>query len=46
LPGLIPADPKDGMEIGDDRGSIVLDPEVPAFTGLMRSLRILSGPPE
>ena len=42
LPGFIPVDPSNGMEVGADRGSPVIDPVPPEFTGLIESLRILS----
>ena len=42
LQGFIPADPSDGMQVGADRGSPVIDPAPPAFSGLLESLRILA----
>ncbi len=40
LANLIPADPNEGMQIGADHGSPVIDPAPPPFTGLIESLRI------
>jgi hypothetical protein len=43
LPELIAKDPNDGMQIGADLGSPVLEPAPPKFAGWIESVRILSG---
>ncbi len=40
LPSWIPADPNEGMQIGADHGSPVIDPAPPPFVGLIESVRI------
>jgi hypothetical protein len=43
IPDFIAQDPNDGMEIGADLGSPVVQPDLPRFTGAIRSVRITSG---
>jgi len=43
LPELIAKDPNDGMQIGADLGSPVLEPAPPKFAGWIESVRISSG---
>jgi arylsulfatase A-like enzyme len=43
LPGLIAKDPNDGMQVGADLTSPVLEPTPPKFSGWIESLRIISG---
>jgi hypothetical protein len=43
LPGFIGRDPNDGMQIGADLGSPVVEPNPPKFTGWLESVRIFSG---
>lgn len=43
LKAFIDEDPNDGMEIGADLKSSVLDPAPPPFKGLIESVRIFSG---
>lgn len=46
LQDFIRQDPNDGMQIGADNGSIVVDgKKLPMFTGLIESVRIYSGEP-
>ncbi len=44
VPGLIGRDPNDGMQIGADRGSPVVDPPPPAFLGTIERVRVFCGP--
>jgi hypothetical protein len=46
LPEFIPNDPRDGMQIGADLGSPVLEPAPPKFTGWIESIRVLRGEPK
>ncbi|MDR2849222.1 MAG: sulfatase-like hydrolase/transferase [Verrucomicrobiota bacterium] len=45
LPGLIPHDPNDTMQLGTDLGSPVVDPPPPHFSGLIERVRLFNGPP-
>ncbi|MFM1767993.1 MAG: hypothetical protein RJA22_522 [Verrucomicrobiota bacterium] len=44
LPRLIGGDPNDGMELGTDLGSPIVNPPLPLFTGWIESVRITAGP--
>jgi len=44
LPQLIDRDPNDPMQIGADRGSPVVDPVPPPFSGLIERVRVFCGP--
>lgn len=44
LPAFIAQEPRDGLTVGADLGSpVVSDPQPPAFTGLLESVRLYSG---
>ncbi|MFO0870007.1 MAG: LamG-like jellyroll fold domain-containing protein [Pirellulales bacterium] len=43
VPRLIPRDPNDGMQVGADLASPVVEPRVPAFHGQMERLRLWRG---
>ncbi len=43
LPGLIEHNPSDGMQIGADLGSPVVEPTPPKFTGWIESVRLFGG---
>jgi hypothetical protein len=43
LPGLIPRNPSDTMQIGADLGSPVVEPAPPKFTGWIERVRLFSG---
>jgi arylsulfatase A-like enzyme len=43
VPNLIESDPHDGMQIGADQGSPVVDPQPPPFSGLIERVRLFCG---
>lgn len=43
LSGFLEEDPNDGMEIGTDLGSRVVNKDIPNFTGLIESVKITGG---